>query len=140
VIASVKRFLRDLTRWASQHPSILAVGLVGSQARGTASACSDVDLIILSREPDEFLRETTWTETFGHPLRHAFENCGNIAVCRVWYQDGLEVEFGFGDDSWPLDPGGQAVFAEGIRVLLDRGPLRDLHDGGAAARGFSNRE
>ena len=46
MIAGVKRFLDGVTKWASQWESILAVALVGSQARGTASACSDVDLII----------------------------------------------------------------------------------------------
>ena len=117
----------------------LTAGVVGSQARGSASACSDVDLIILVREPAEFIRATEWIEAFGHPLRHAFENCGNVEVCRVWYQHGLEVEFGFADERWAQDPGGQAVIADGLRVLLDRGLLRDHHDGGAAGKGFSNR-
>jgi predicted nucleotidyltransferase len=139
VIAAVKKFLGEFTKWASQRPSILAVGLVGSQARGTASACSDVDLIILTQDPEEFLRDTGWAEAFGHPLRQVTERHSNLAVRRVWYQHGLEVEFGFGDEHWPLDAGGQEVIAEGIRVLLDRGPLRDHHDGGAAVPGFSNR-
>ena len=130
MIAGVKRLLDGVTKWASQRESILAVARVGSQARGTASACSDVDLIILAREPAEFIRVTEWIEAFGHPLRHAFENYGNVEVCRVWYQHGLEVEFGFSHENWPLDPGGQAVIADGLRVLLDRGPLKDHHDGG----------
>ena len=140
MIAAVKRFLGEITKWASQRPSILAVGLVGSQARGTASACSDVDLIILTQNSDEFVRDTAWAAEFGHPLRQVTERHGSLTVCRVWYQHGLEVEFGFSDGSWPLDAGGQAVIADGMRVLLDRGPLRDHHDGGAGVPGFSNRE
>ena len=134
MIAAVKRFLGEFTKWASQQESILAVALVGSQARGTASACSDVDLIILAREPADFVRATEWIEAFGHPLRHAFENYGNVEGCRVWYQHGLEVEFGFSDESWPLDAGGQAVIADGIKVLLDRGPLKAHHDASPAGR------
>jgi predicted nucleotidyltransferase len=139
VITNVKRFLDGVTKWASQRESILAVALVGSQARGTASACSDVDLIILTQDADALMLDTAWLQEFGHPVRQETERHGTLAVCRVWYQHGLEVEFGFADESWPLDPGGQAVMADGVRVLLDRGPLRDHHDGGAAVRGFSNR-
>jgi len=51
MIAGVKGLLDGVTKWALQRESILTVALVGSQARGTASACSDVDLIILVREP-----------------------------------------------------------------------------------------
>ena len=138
MIAAVKKFLGEFTKWASQRPSILAVALVGSQARGTASACSDVDLIILTPDPDEFL-VSGWTEGFGHPVRDLSEQYGNLSVCRVWYRLGLVVEFGFSNERWPLAAGGQAVIAGGIRVLLDRGPLKDLHDGGAAVRGFSTR-
>src|SRR6266550_4443946 len=99
MIARVKGFLDGFTKWASQRESILAVALVGSQARGTASACSDVDLIILAREPVEFIRAAEWIEAFGQPLRRTFENHGNVEVCRVWYQHGLEVEFGFSDEN-----------------------------------------
>jgi predicted nucleotidyltransferase len=139
MIANVKRLLDGVTKWASQRPSILAVALVGSQARGTASACSDVDLMIVTRDAETLLRDTTWVGEFGHVLRQETERHGNLAVCRVWYQHGLEVEFGFADESWPLDPGGQAVIADGLRVLLDRGPLRDHHAAGATAKGFSSR-
>jgi len=140
VIAAVKRFLGEFTKWASQRESILAVALIGSQARGTASACSDVDLVILARAPDDYLRDTAWVEELGHSVRRITENYGNLTVCRVWYQNGLEVEFGFGNESWAVDPGGQAVIAEGLKVLLDRGPLRAHHDAGATASGFAKPE
>jgi len=134
MIAGVRRLLDSVTKWASQRESILAVALVGSQANGTASACSDVDLIVLVRDADAFLRDTSWIEAFGQPIRHLPESYGNLAVIRVWYQNGLEVEFGFSDERWPLDAGGQAVIAEGIRVLLDRGPLKAHHDAGPPGR------
>ena len=47
---------------------------------------------------------------------------------------GAAFEFGFSDERWPLDAGGQAVIAEGIRVLLDRGPLKAHHDAGPPGR------
>src|SRR3954464_11136415 len=115
VIASVKRFLSDFTKWASRQESILAVALIGSQARGTASACSDVDLVILARAPDDYLRDTAWVEHPRHSVRRITENYGNLTVCRVWYQNGLEVECGFGNESWAVDPRARAVMAEGLK-------------------------
>ena len=84
MIAGVKRLLDGVTKWASERESILAVALVGSQARGTASACSDVDLIILTQDPDAVLRDTAWVEEFGHPVRQETERYGNLVVFRVW--------------------------------------------------------
>lgn len=120
MVVAVKRFLTDLMLWASSRDDVLAVALVGSQARGTATASSDVDVVLLVRHPQQYLCDTTWTSAFGNPVRHAIEPYGELTSLRVWYQHRLEVEFGFGDESWPRDPGGQAVMANGMKVLLDR--------------------
>jgi predicted nucleotidyltransferase len=120
VVVAVKRFLTDLTLWASSRDDVLAVALVGSQARGTATASSDFDVVLLVRHPQQYLSDTTWTSAFGNPVRHAIEPYGQLTSLRVWYQHRLEVEFGFGDESWQGDPGAQAVMANGVNVLLDR--------------------
>ena len=120
VIVAVKRFLADLTVWASSRDDVLGVALVGSQARGSATASSDVDVVILAREPEQYFRDTAWTNAFGNPVRQSVEPYGRLTSLRVWYQQGLEVEFGFGDDHWPDDAGGQAVMEDGMKVLLDR--------------------
>ena len=62
----------------------------------------------------------TWINAFGNPVRHAVEPYGMLTSLRVWYQQGLEVEFGFGDEHWPHDAGAQAVMQDGMKVLLDR--------------------
>jgi hypothetical protein len=46
---------------------------------------------------------------------------------RGYYEEGLEVEFGFATTSWaaaPLDAGTRDVIAGGIMVLFDRGRVR----------------
>src|SRR4051794_16285026 len=123
MVTAVKRFLAEFTKWTSQRPAILAVVLVGSQARGTASARSDVDLVISVTDPADYLSDTAWVAEFGDPVRHALESYGKLSVCRVWYSNGLEVEFGFTRDDWPHDPGAKEVISQGMKVLLDRGPL-----------------
>jgi hypothetical protein len=120
VIVAVKQFLVDLTMWASSRHDVLGVALVGSQARGSATASSDVDVILLVRDPQQYFSDTVWTRTFGSPIRHVVEPYGQLTSLRVWYEHGLEVEFGFGDEHWPDDPGGRAVMADGMKVLLDR--------------------
>ena len=120
MIVAVKRFLADLTVWASSRDDVLGVALVGSQARGSATASSDVDIVILAREPEQYFRDTAWTNAFGNPVRQSVEPYGRLMSLRVWYQQGLEVEFGFGDEHWPDAAGGQAVMEDGMKVLLDR--------------------
>ena len=120
MIIAVRRFVTAFTEWASQRDDILAALLVGSQARGTATVSSDVDLVIVAVRPEEYLRDHRWTTTFGQPARSAVEAYGKLRSIRVCYDNGLEVEFGFGDAGWPFDPGGQAVMADGMKVLLDR--------------------
>jgi hypothetical protein len=42
---------------------------------------------------------------------------------RVWYGDGLEVEFSLTDPGWaslPPDPGTQEVVSDGAQILFDR--------------------
>jgi hypothetical protein len=52
------------------------------------------------------------------------EDWGRVTSLRVWYADGLEVEFGIADRSWasaPLDVGTRRVIEDGLVVLFDRG-------------------
>ena len=61
-------------------------------ARGTATASSDVDLVIVTVEPADYLRDQSWTTTFGQPARNAVAAYGKLTSVRVWYHSGLEHE------------------------------------------------
>jgi GrpB-like predicted nucleotidyltransferase (UPF0157 family)/ribosomal protein S18 acetylase RimI-like enzyme/predicted nucleotidyltransferase len=120
------RFLRLFTEWAAAQPDIQAVALVGSHARRSARPTSDIDLVILASEPERFLADTTWVETFGTPVSASREDYGNVTSLRVRYQDAVEVEFGFTTVRWadvPVDPGTRDVISAGMRVLVERGPI-----------------
>jgi len=108
----------------------LAVALVGSQARGTAGPDSDVDLVILARDPHVYLEETAWAGCFGQVEKKQLEDYGRVRSLRVWYSGGLEVEFGFTTESWaalPLDAGTRQVMMDGMRVLFERVPILSSH-------------
>ena len=122
----IQPFLDDFTRWASAQPDIQAAALVGSYARGAARETSDVDLVILADTPDLYLQNTEWLRRFGTVLRQQIEDYGLLTSIRVWYSNGLEVEYGLTGLQWvaqPLDAGTRRVIADGMRVLFERGPV-----------------
>jgi hypothetical protein len=55
---------------------------------------------------------------------------------RVWYLDGLEVEYGITDEDWastPLDEGTRQVIADGMVVLFEQEDMLSRHQGMAEA-------
>ena len=71
-----------------------ALALVGSHARGDAKADSDVDLLLLLRDPEAYLDDRAWVSEFGAPDSVTMESWGKVTSLRVFYADGLEVELG----------------------------------------------
>jgi hypothetical protein len=133
----VEAFLREVARWASGRNDILAVALVGSWARGTAHAGSDVDLMLLALNPTWFRRNDGWLAEIdwcrvgstAHIWRDA--DYGVVWSRHLLLNDGTEIEFGFGAPSWaavnPVDPGTRQVVAGGCRPVHDpEGLIREL--------------
>ena len=120
----------DFAEWAQGRADIQAVALVGSHARNAATEVSDVDLVVVLTGPDVYLQNTAWVERFGTVERQQFEDYGKVTSLRVWYDDGLEVEYGLTDPTWaalPLDEGTREVFSNGMRVLFERGDMLSRH-------------
>jgi predicted nucleotidyltransferase len=119
-------FIQKLIAWASAQPDIRAAALVGSYARGTAKAGSDIDLILLAEEPEKYLESTTWLEQFGAVLKQQQEDYGKVTSLRAWYAGGFEIEYGWTTPDWaapPVDSGTQQVIQDGLVVLLDKEAL-----------------
>jgi predicted nucleotidyltransferase len=118
--------LEDFTAWASSRTDIQAVALVGSYARGTAKDSSDIDLVLISKHPEHYLKKTEWITRFGHIQRQQTEDYGKLIAIRTWYFGGLEVEYGITDEDWvtlPLDEGTLRVIQDGLRILFERNRL-----------------
>lgn len=135
----VAPFLVEFTRWASAQTDILALALVGSYARNAATETSDVDLVIIADDPRQYLENTDWVRRFGIVERQQVEDYGLLTSLRVWYREGLEIEYGLTDERWaalPLDEGTRQVMAGGIRILFERGDMLSRHlAGGKNGRG-----
>ena len=124
-------FIEDFMRWSKKRKDIRAVALVGSYAREAATESSDVDLVIIAEKPDEYVENTEWIRVFGRAIAQKVENYGKLTSLRVWYESGLEVEYGFTTREWakiPLDKGTKQVIDDGMRVLFEKEVLLSPHE------------
>jgi hypothetical protein len=120
--------LKDVRAWAEKRSDISAVALVGSHAHGRARPDSDIDIVILSDNPDP-LRSPDWLSAFGAVSHVDTENWGVLTSHRTHYVRDGEVEVGVASTSWaniPIDPGTFRVGSDGLvsvydpRGILDR--------------------
>ena len=130
----VTSLLNDLTKWAESRPEILGVALIGSYARDEATVDSDVDLVLLTSAPKEFIEKPEWIKDFGVVKSYQVEDWGLVTSLRVYYQKDLEVEFGMTTSEWvsePIDEGTRLVTDDGMKILLDKFALlsRALREG-----------
>jgi predicted nucleotidyltransferase len=119
---NVSDFLKSLVEWAKNEPDLMALALVGSHARGEASPQSDVDLILLLRNPKEYLKDRNWISEFGEPSHIVQEDWGKVTSLRVLYTDGKEVEYGLTNLDWgsdPSDEGDAHAIGNGLIVLYE---------------------
>jgi len=128
-VSQSERMIAVLTAWAKRTPSVLALALVGSHARGTAGADSDIDLMLIAREPHAFHNSDAWVNDIDWDAAHSsLTGWDDVKYGRVWsrhfrFADGTTLELTFADPSWaaldPLDAGTRDVIAGGCRVLVD---------------------
>ena len=126
---NIRAFIQSIVEWAKNEPDLMALALVGSHARGEASPESDVDLIFLLRNPEEYLKDRDWISEFGEPGHIVQEDWGKVTSLRVLYTEGLEVEYGLSNLEWgsdPSDEGDAHVIENGLIVLYEKdGHLSD---------------
>ena len=130
IVGKIDQFLSDVTQWASTRADIQAPALIGSYARNAAKETSDVDLVLITTDPNLYLSVTSWVRQFGIFDKQQIEAYGLLTSIRIWYADGREVEYGITDESWaavPLDEGTRRVIADGMQILFERGNLLSRH-------------
>jgi predicted nucleotidyltransferase len=128
----IDEFIQQVTQWASAQSDVQAVALVGSYARNAATEASDIDLILITRNPDRYLENTEWVERFGSVVKQQREDYGKVISLRVWYANGYEVEYGITTPEWaqpPLDEGTRKVITDGMKILFERDALLSSHVG-----------
>jgi Nucleotidyltransferase domain len=102
IMISHPRLLEALRSWASGRRDILAVALVGSQARGTASVGSDTDVVILATNPAEFreqndrMRDIPWPKDMTPRSEWCDAQYGAMWSRHLTLRDGTRLELSFG--------------------------------------------
>lgn len=116
-------FLNNLSAWAETRSDVVGLALVGSHARGAGRPDSDVDLVMLCVKPIALANRNDWVARFGRVREIISETYGVVRALRVYYENGLEVEFGLTPLKWttiPLDAGTQRVISDGMYILYDQ--------------------
>lgn len=121
--------LRLAASWAATQSDIQGLALVGSWARGAARPDSDIDLVILTNDPERYRLNRSWLldldwALVGLPVigwRDA--DYGALWSRHITLADAVEVEFGFTTPAWaataPIDVGTRQVASDGLRILYD---------------------
>ena len=112
----------EVKLWLQKQPDILAALLIGSYARGEERLNSDIDFILVVEDVEKWLQKNTWVKIFGPVLSMTLEEYEQVRAIRVYYQDSLELEFGFVTPSWlekPYADSTKKAMDSGLKVLFD---------------------
>jgi aminoglycoside 6-adenylyltransferase len=127
----IERFVK----WAKTRPDIKAAIVVGSRARANqiADEWADLDILIVTSNPEYYLTETEWITNIGDYWLTFLEPTatGNETERRILFEGGLDVDLAifpletlqnFAHKGIPPQFKTQAAdtFGRGARILLDR--------------------
>lgn len=121
-LSLIADFLARVNEWVTLRQDIVGLALAGSYARNEARPDSDVDLIVLTANPNDYISNKQWLTLFGIADNARLEHYGAVVSWHVHYKAGHEVEFGLALPGWadlPIDPGTRDVIADGIIIFYD---------------------
>lgn len=139
---SYEGLMERFCMWAEGRPDIRLAIVIGSRARADhpADEWADLDVAIVTAEPDQYVSTSDWINSLGEPLLTFVEptSTGDEKERRVLYEKMLDVDFaiiplkkaqqllqsvreagGAGADSQAAAQFSN-VFGRGVRVLVDK--------------------
>lgn len=109
--------------WSERQKNIKGVAVVGSYARGDYHSTSDIDLVIISTNKDPAISMIKSDFHYSSIKSCSLEEWGILTSLRVFYDSGLEVEYGVVTDQWiiePLDEGTKNVVKNGFKIITEK--------------------
>lgn len=125
----IQEFFHQFKEWTTKQENILGAALVGSHARNAAKEYSDIDLMIIAKDPSMYLNDNSWIDRFGKVKENGVkdEDWGLVKTKRVFYENGIEAEFNITTEEWtkinPVDEGTKRVMTDGNKILVDKQDL-----------------
>jgi predicted nucleotidyltransferase len=129
----VEQLLTFAQGFVEAQPTLRALALCGSWARGNPRPDSDLDLLIVAENPQRWRRRQQWLrdltfETAGfHYARHRTATYGVVWSAHVELEPAAELELTFASPTWastdPIDPGTHFIISDAFRVLVDKDGL-----------------
>jgi predicted nucleotidyltransferase len=139
---NIDELVSNILAWAKEQKDVEAIGYVGSWARGTAKDDSDLDLMIISNEPDRYFKDDNWMSCFGVVKKIKNEDWGLVKTRRVNYTNDMEIEFNITNSYWaktnPVEEGTVRPISEGLKIIYD--PKYLLQELQVAVRRISTKE
>ena len=128
--------------WVACTANLCALALLGSWARGEATAASDLDLLVLAAQPRVYRGSRPQLAAIGlaaagyRILSRRRVRYGVVTSQILTLEPDAELELAFGGPDWAeiagTDPGTTAVIRGGFRILVDKdGWLRRAADAAA---------
>lgn len=124
----VDEILNLILKFTKAHHEILAFGLCGSWARGTAKTDSDIDLSLIVKDKSRF-KKTDWLEKINfnklnESIYYYHDKIYGVTWSRhVILNSHLEIEFGFAEQPWAntvdIDEGTRKVVSDGYEIIFD---------------------
>lgn len=130
-----EKLVGKFAKWAETCSDISAVIIVGSRARSDhpADEWADLDIMIVTSNPERYLSRTDWLENIGNPLLTFVEPTANGGEMerRVLFEGMLDVDFAIIPErkaqqlrhdriSSQIADNIANTFGRGIRILLDK--------------------
>jgi uncharacterized protein len=131
--AQARDLLAIVRQMVEARDDLRALAVCGSWARGCPRADSDLDLLLLAKEPSEWRTDLDWLrhlpfEQSGFAI-HAVETASYGATWSAHIDLGfnIELEITFADTAWasdfPVDSGTLRVVTDGFVVVVDKDGL-----------------
>ncbi len=146
---SYEKLLALIQKWSEKRPDIRAVFVIGSRARKdhAADEWADLDVVIVTTQPQHYISDSKWISNFGRPLLTFIEPTATLEEKerRVLYEGMLDVDFAVfpqetidGLLATETDARIKAQIAtqlsRGIRIIIDKeGLAKNLESAAASA-------
>ncbi len=118
-----------LAAWAETQPTVRAVLGIGSRARGTPDAWSDLDVLIFTSDPEPYVVDTSWLGELGEVwVTYREDTPAGDPEWYALYEGGLKMDavlMHVNDSALPLDEMLEPfahwdAIQRGVNVLFDR--------------------